>query len=56
MLGVAEPETVKYLVESEGVKGSPGVQWGGGFAWTDVRNIVQVHIGNVGWGDGVYFS
>ena len=56
ILGFAEPATAKYSVEIEGVKISPVVRWGYGIACTGVQHIVQLHIDNAGWGDGVYFS
>ena len=56
VLWVAESATAEYSVELEGVEGSHGVRWGGGVAWTDVRHIMQVHLGDVGWGDVVYFG
>ena len=40
VLRVAEPAKYEYSMELEGVEGLPGVQWGGGVAWTDVRHIV----------------
>ena len=56
MLGVAELATSKYYVDIDGVEVSSGVRWVGGVAWTYVRHIVQVHLGDVRWGDGVYFG
>ena len=51
MLWVAELATSNYKMDLEGVKGTPGAQWGGNFAWTEVRNVVQIHLSNIGWGD-----
>ena len=51
VLGVAELATSNYKMDLEGVKGTPGAQWGGNFAWTEVRNVVQIHLSNIGWGD-----
>ena len=49
VIRVAEVATSEYALELEGVKVMPGVQWGGGVAWTDVRNVVHMHLGNIGW-------
>ena len=51
VLWIAESATPKDLVDLEGVKGSPGVRWGVGVPCTELWHVVQVHIGNVGWGD-----
>ena len=51
MLRFAEAVASENAVELEGVKGTPGVRWGGGAAWTDVGHVVQMHLGNVEWGD-----
>ena len=51
VLWVAEAVASEYAVELEGFKGMPGVRWGGGVSGTDVRHVVQMHIGNIRWGD-----
>ena len=51
MLWVAEASASEYVVEIEGFKGMPGVRWGGGIVWTDIRHVVHMHLGNIGWGD-----
>ena len=48
---VAEVATYEYMVKLEGVEGTSGVGWGGGVVWMDVRHVVQVHLGAIGWGD-----
>ena len=55
VIGVSKTATSKDAADIEGVKGSPGVQRGGGIAWAYFRHILQVYLGNVGCGDGVYF-
>ena len=51
VLRFAEAVASENAVELEGVKGTPGVRWGGGAAWTDDGHAVQMHLGNVEWGD-----